>query len=654
MATAAPSATSTIPGYSHEDLARLQQSDPLISPFYTLWRRGGKPGSRQLKHESSPLRALIKRWDRIEVRGEVLYVRFHDPVEGDSYQLLLPAELQPMVMDTLHNQAGHQGRERTLALIRKRCFWPGMATTVEKWCQKCERCTVSKAPTPAVRPSMGRLLAERPLDILAIDFTILEKATDGRENVLVMTDVFSKFSQAVLCRYQKASTVAKVLVEVWFQKFGVPRRIHSDQGRNFESQLVKDLCGVYGIQKSRTTAYHPQGNGQCERFNRRSMTVSAHCHPGKNADGPNTFESSCSCTIASRTHLPALSPFLVFMGQEPTLPIDLLLNPAADADKLLHVGCDSWVEQHQQRLQAAAEVARKRQLERSEARCKRNEERVNDKGIAVGTRVLLRNRIPGRNKIGDHWQATPYKVTARPHDNVYEVQLADGTGPRKRVTRTEVLDTGEFVPEGDSTSEASDNELPGEAPDPEDGATHDQNADASEDEPMPVEHQDHDAEVATGQRGDHKDGGETTNRSQVADEEESSSLLDVMVLVKEVDTQPTTAPSQSSSEPGEPMADGKTMVDDPQASDEAVETPGTTALSTPQETTMPAEMSEPHSFNEAVETESPSVSQSPSDNREPVGPSTSTLPAMIAEPHHPDKAVETESPFSVPVSFRCF
>ena len=101
---------------------------------------------------------------------------------------------------------------------------------------------------------MGHLLASRPNEILAIDLTLLEPSQGGYENVLVMTVhvhyIYSSCSHS-------AATAAQGLISEWFYKFGVPSCLHSDQGRSFESLLIHQLCGLYGVAKSRTTPYHP-------------------------------------------------------------------------------------------------------------------------------------------------------------------------------------------------------------------------------------------------------------------------------------------------------------------------------------------------------------------------------------------------------------
>lgn len=97
-----------------------------------------------------------------------------------------------------------------------------MHEDVEQWVKKCQRIQVPQKP----------FLATRPLEVVAVDYTMLECATDGCDNVLVITDVFTKFISAFATRDQKADTTAKVILKECFLKYGVPELLHSDQGRH--------------------------------------------------------------------------------------------------------------------------------------------------------------------------------------------------------------------------------------------------------------------------------------------------------------------------------------------------------------------------------------------------------------------------------------
>lgn len=172
---------------------------------------------------------------------------------------------------------------------------------------------------------MGHLLASRPNEIMAIDFTLLEPSRSGLENVLVMTDVFTKYTLAVPTRDQHAETVAHTLVVEWFYKFDVPGRIHSDQGRSSESSLIQQLCSLYQIEKSRATPHHPAGNGQCERFNRTLHNLLRTLPLSPKADWVSALPQVLFCYNTTPHQATGESPYFLMFGQEPRLPVDFLL-----------------------------------------------------------------------------------------------------------------------------------------------------------------------------------------------------------------------------------------------------------------------------------------------------------------------------------------
>ena len=106
-----------------------------------------------------------------------------------------------------------------------RLYWPTMFMDTNHWLSQCEWCLVAKGDYTEPKTLQGSLVALQPLKLLCIDFTKADIAKGGKENILVLTDAFSKYSQAFVISNQKSLTVAKLLVEKWFSVFGIPTRI---------------------------------------------------------------------------------------------------------------------------------------------------------------------------------------------------------------------------------------------------------------------------------------------------------------------------------------------------------------------------------------------------------------------------------------------
>ena len=434
----APQAVSTFPSISSGDMVTMQRGDEAIGRLWYYWERKHPPTLRQLMKEPKPARRLLREWKRVKQEDGVLY-RVVQVNGQEVRQLILPGSLKDKVLRSVHDDLGHQAVEKTTVLTRGRCYWPGMVADIAEYCGKCERCTLAKAGKK-LHSTMSSLTASKPLEIVAIDFTVLEKSSSGVENVLVLTDVFTKFTQAIPTKDQKATTVARVLVKEWIVRFGVPKRIHSDQGRNFESKVIQELCKIYDITKSRTSPYHPEGNGQCERFNRTMHDRLRTLSPERKRKWPEFLPElvfAYNCTPHSTT---GYSPYYLFFDREPTLPVDHMLGSVSQIEE----ECSEWIIEHHERLEKAFKLASVRTEKEALRRQARSNLKATDTSVPVGARVYLRNRVKGRNKMQDVWDATPHKVIRRlDTGNTYVVvplvSLPGEEEPRKTVHRNDIL-----------------------------------------------------------------------------------------------------------------------------------------------------------------------------------------------------------------------
>uniref|UniRef100_A0A8C6UTV1 Gypsy retrotransposon integrase-like protein 1 n=1 Tax=Neogobius melanostomus TaxID=47308 RepID=A0A8C6UTV1_9GOBI len=413
VVVATQSLVSALPGHSVSDLRSLQENDPLLTEVLVFLRQKTQPSVSDRRSLSKRALALLRQRKRFVEHDGVLFRRAYRSDGGEEIlQLLLPASLREETLHLLHQQHGHQGMERTTELVRQRCYWPGMSNDIRDWVQECQRCQVAKDASQVSHSYMGHLLASRPNEILAMDFTLLEPSRNGYENVLVMTDVFSKFTVAVPTRDQTASTVAHVLISEWFYKFGVPGRLHSDQGRSFESALIAQLCSLYGVTKSRTTPYHPAGNGQCERFNRTLHNLLRTLPLPQKRDWASSLPQVLFCYNTTPHQGTGESPYYLMFGQEPRLPIDFLLGRIEEPRSGEVQG---WVAEHQERLRLAFGCARERLLAAANRRKERYDQWVRHAPLFVGQRVYLRDHsFRGRHKIQDLWSSVVHQVVGAP------------------------------------------------------------------------------------------------------------------------------------------------------------------------------------------------------------------------------------------------
>ena len=111
--------------------------------------------------------------------------------ENGNDVLVVPRVMIKEILVGLHDKNGHKGIDRTVSLINSRYTWKGRYKDVKEYILKCEVCQISKQGR-IPRLEMGSLVASRPLELVFLDFVGLDKASDGRDSVLVITDAYTK------------------------------------------------------------------------------------------------------------------------------------------------------------------------------------------------------------------------------------------------------------------------------------------------------------------------------------------------------------------------------------------------------------------------------------------------------------------------------
>ena len=266
----------------------------------------------------------------LQINDNVLYREI-----GDRARLVIPPKYTDVVYRELHSEMGHLGAERVYQLAKERFFWPNMQRDITHFVTSCCPCLRDKNPRYHTRAPLQSISSSAPFELLSVDFLELEKA-GGYRYLLVIVDHFTRYAEVYPTRNKTARTAADKLFNQFILRYGYPERLHSDRGGEFVNSIWKELSGLCDIKKSQTTAYHPQGNGQCERFNRtlvQMLRTLADEHKRSWYNYAQKLTHAYNCTISDAT---GYAPFFKIFGRNPRLPIDLIFQKINRPEKVTH------------------------------------------------------------------------------------------------------------------------------------------------------------------------------------------------------------------------------------------------------------------------------------------------------------------------------
>ena len=417
------------------DIADAQTRDSVLSKVWSWLQRKELPTSKDLAKESRQVQKLLNRQNRLVIQNDIMY-RTVQTDHGEIKQCLIPSHLKARVFDSLHDQMGHPGIDKTVALVRERCYWPGMVSDIERMVRNCRRCVCRKA-----RAQIAPLIpieTTQPMELLCIDYLLVEPSA-GYEHLLVITDHFTKFAKVVPTKNETASTTAKALYDQFITYYGSPQRIHSDQGRSFENKLIKELCALMGIQKSRTTPYHPMGNGACERFNQTLLKMLGTLSNEKKVKWKEYVQSlvhAYNCTPHETT---GFTPYELMFGRKPVLPIDHELHTR---DKEGHQTYTQFAGKLKEHVEYCRDLTHKHMSSKAAKSSARYNTRAKGATLVEGDTVLVRKTaVKGREKLADKWLDSLHLVVEQPNKDVpvYKVKPIGGLGPIRTLHRNLLL-----------------------------------------------------------------------------------------------------------------------------------------------------------------------------------------------------------------------
>ncbi|VDH89711.1 Hypothetical predicted protein [Mytilus galloprovincialis] len=317
---------------TNEEMFEAQKSDNVLFNLFRLKSdNNNRPEWADVALHDVKLKKYWSQWDRIVLINNVLYRKWiNTTTEESNLQFIVPEIWKENIMKMLHDdiQVGHFGIHKTVARAQNRFYWVNHKDEITKWVQNCIVCNSRKQPPRKAKSKMKQYNVGAPMERVALDIIgPLPISYKNNKYALIVTDYFTKWVEGFPMPDMETTTIVDNLVNHFFCRFGIPCQMHSDQGRQFESGLFKELCAKLKIDKTRTTSFRPQSNGLVERYNRTlENTISKYISKNQR-DWDEQLPWALMAYNSSEHETTKFSPSMLMLGREIQLPVDLIYGP---------------------------------------------------------------------------------------------------------------------------------------------------------------------------------------------------------------------------------------------------------------------------------------------------------------------------------------
>ncbi len=244
-------------------------------------------------------------------------------------KIICPEHLRGMILKTHHDVplAGHRSAETSVVSIRANYFWFGLNGDVVDYCSSCPKCQMfNYANLQNVAP-LKSIIVNRPFQLIGMDFMgPFKRSKSGNLYIFLVIDHWTKFAVGVALPSFNAEATARALIDNVVCKYGMFEKVLSDQGVNFESNLMKHVCTLLGVEKLHTTTYNAAGNGITERLNKTIKPNLAKYVNDDHSDWDEFLQLAVAAYNSANHASTGMSPYEALFARPPVNVIDLIIG----------------------------------------------------------------------------------------------------------------------------------------------------------------------------------------------------------------------------------------------------------------------------------------------------------------------------------------